>query len=214
VAELGKIEKPEADKYTGKRKLYCIPNVYPIEQAPDDYKELVDRFWDDAAMQIEKLEAAGKIKKIFCENIHVGGQEALDTLGKMNEKSFQIVRKKIEDGAVLVPVESEEIFGPYMDWTNCLGLVRTKEVFNKVFEFYSELSEKRLKHARDTIEDNLSEGEAAMLIMRDEDRMRLQLPQSIEVFLVIPPSYDDILRWFRDKMHQREDESGETGQST
>jgi hypothetical protein len=35
--------------------------------------------------------------------------------------------------------------------------------------------------------------------MRDEDRVRLQFPNDIEVFLVTPPSYDDIVRWFREK---------------
>ena len=49
------------------------------------------------------------------------------------------------------------------------------------------------------IEGNLAEGEAGMLIMKNEDRAKLQFPSDIEVFLVTPPSYDDILRWFREK---------------
>jgi hypothetical protein len=98
-----------------------------------------------------------------------------------------------------LPVESEEIFGPFMDWANCLRVVRTKEVFTNVLEFYTELLDKRLQHIMEVIESNLSEGEAGLFIMRDEDRVKLQFPKDVEVFLVTPPSYDSILKWFREK---------------
>ena len=34
--ELGKVEKPEAKQYEGKRKLYLVPLVYTYEGAPSD----------------------------------------------------------------------------------------------------------------------------------------------------------------------------------
>jgi len=46
--------------------------------------------------------------------------------------------------------------------------------------------------------------------MRDEDRIRLQLSSDIEIFLVTPPSYDDILRWFREKAKDFNVEGEET----
>jgi hypothetical protein len=199
MSELGKIERPAAESFAGKRKLYCVPNIYPLKDAPDDYSGLVNRFWDEAAQQTERLEAAGKIKKIFCESISVGGEEAYDALTTINERALQFIKKKVGEGAELFPVEEEEIFGPFLDWANCLSVVRTKEVFSKVFEFYSGLSSKRLQHAAELIDGNLTEDEAGLLIMRDEDRVQLQLKTDIEVFLVTPPAYDDILRWFRDK---------------
>jgi hypothetical protein len=199
MVELGQIEKPTAESFAGKRKLYCIPNVYPVEDAPDEYKELFNKYWDEVTQQLEKLEAIGKVKKIFCENIYVQGEEALNILAKINDQALQIFKKKIEEGAVLLPVESEEIFGPFMDWGNCLRVVRTKEVFAKVLEFYTELLDKRLQHILQVIESNLSEGEAGLFIIRDEDRVRLQFPKDIEVFLVTPPSYDSILKWIREK---------------
>lgn len=200
MVELGQIEKPDAESFAGKRKLYCVPNVYPVKDAPDDYRNLVERYWDEVSKQTERLEVAGKIKKIFCESISVQGEEAFDTLTKLNERALEVVKKKVEEGAILFPIESEEIFGPFLDWATCLNVVRTKEVFTKVFEFYTELSNKRLQHAVDVIEGNLMEREAGLLIMRDEDRIRLRLPADIEVFLVTPPSYDDILKWFREKV--------------
>lgn len=200
MAELGKIERPLAESFEGKRKLYCVPNVYPFKDAPDDYGGLVDRYWEEVARQTEKLEAAGKVLKIFCESIAVRGEEAYDALAKLNEPALRLIKSKVDQGAELFPVESEEIFGPFLDWANCLNVIRTKDVFTKVFGFYTELSNERLEHIARLIDDNLLAGEAGLLIMRDEDRVQLKLPPDIEVFLVTPPSYDDILRWLRDKM--------------
>ncbi len=206
MVELGKIDRPDAEIFTGKRKLYCVANIYPIEEAPDDYKELFNKYWDEVAQQIEKIEAAGKIKKIFCEVIHLHGDEALNILAKINERIPQIIKKKLDEGGTLFPLESEEIFGPLTDWGNCLRVIYTKEVFTKVLEFYTEFSNKRFQYILSTIDSNLSEAEAGLLIMKDEDRAKLQFPMDIEVFLVTPPSYDDIIKWFRGKLSKKSTE--------
>jgi hypothetical protein len=193
MAEIGKIEKPEAESFAEKKKLYCVPNVYLLKDAPEEYKKLFNTYWDEVARQIEKLETIGKIRKIFYENISVQGDEALDLLLKVNERVHQIIQGKIKEGAVFLPIETEEIFGSYMDWGNCL--------------FYTESFNKRTEHILNVIESNLSEKEAGLLIIKDEDRARLQFPQDIEVFLVTPPSYDSILKWIRDRfkeMYQHE----------
>ncbi|MEW6067088.1 MAG: hypothetical protein AB1610_02150 [Nitrospirota bacterium] len=199
MAELGKIEKPATETFKGKRKLYCMPNVYPLKDAPEEYKELFDKYWSEAFQQIERLETIGKVKKIFCENIFTEGEEALNLLSKINERAYQIVKKKIEEGAVFLPVEKEDVFGLFLDWGNCMRIVRTKEAFEKVFDFYTDALNKRVQHILKIVEDNLSEGEAGMLIIRDEDRVKLQFPKDIEVFLVTPPSYDGILKWIRER---------------
>lgn len=200
MAELGQIERLAVEDFKGKRKLYCVPNIYFISEAPEDYTGLVERYWNEVSQHLERLESAGKVKKIFCESIFVQGEEAFGTLERLNKKALQIVKKRTEEGAVLLPVEREEIFGPYIDWGNCLNVVRTKEVFDKIYDFFKELSDRRFKYIQSVIEANLVEGEAGLLIMRDEDRARLQFPNDIEVFLITPPTYDDILKWFRERM--------------
>ena len=199
MVELGQIQKPEAAEFSGKRKLYCIASVYPVEGAPEEYKELVGKYWDEVLSQIEKIETAGKAKKIFCELIPEGKEEVIDFLNKINEGLYRLVRKKLDEGGELVPLESEEIFGPYTDWSNCLRVVFTREVFAKVMEFYTELAEKRSRHILELIEKKLAGSEAGLLIMKDEDRAKMQFPKDIEVFLITPPSYDDIMRWLRDR---------------
>jgi hypothetical protein len=200
MAELGRIQRPNVEEYSGKRKLYCAANIYSIEDAPEDYKELVNKYWDEVVQQIDKIEAAGKTKKIFCELISEQSDEAFSVLNKINERLLQIVRKKIDEGGTLVPLENQEILGPYTDWGNCLRVVFTKEVFAKILEFYKEFSEKRFQHIMEVIDTNLSEAEAGLLIMKDEDRAKLQFPGDLEVFLITPPSYDDVIRWFRDRL--------------
>jgi hypothetical protein len=204
MVELGQVERPAAEEFVAKRKLYCVSNVYSLKDAPEDYKGLFEKYWDEVTRHLERLEVVGKVRKIFCENITSPGEEAFEVLAKINERALQVIKEKIGEGAVLLPLETEEMLGPFLDWANCLNIVRTKEVFEKIAGFYSELAGKRLQLAKEVIEGNLLEGEAGMLIMRDEDRMRLQFPPDIEVFLVTPPSYDDILKWFRGRMKEPE----------
>jgi hypothetical protein len=199
MAELGQIEKPGTESFTGKRKLYCVPNIFPLYDPPEDFKELFNKYWNEVDQQIEKLEVAGKVKKIFCEMVYTEKEEMMEILGRFNERVQQIVKKKVEEGGTLLPLEDKEIFGPYIDWGNCLRVVSTQEVFTKILEYYTEFAMKRLQHILSVIDSNLTEAEAGLLILKDEDRAKLQFPGDIEVFLVTPPSYDDIMRWFREK---------------
>jgi hypothetical protein len=208
--ELGKIERPDIESFAGRRKLYCVANIYAVEDAPDDFRNLVGKYWDEVVSQIDKVEAAGKIKKIFCEIVSQKGEESLDMWAKINERVPEIIKKKISDGGELVPFEDEEILGQYTDWGNCLRVVFTRQVFTRVLEFYNEFAEKRLQHIMTVIDSNLPEAEAGLLIMKDEDRAKLQFPADIEVFLITPPSYDDIIRWFRERFRNRANEKNES----
>jgi hypothetical protein len=207
MAELGQIEKPKTESFTGKRKLYCVPNIFPLYDPPEDFKELFNKYWNEVDQQIEKLEVAGKVKKIFCEMVYTEKEEIMEILGRFNERVQQIVKKKVEEGGTLLPLEDKEIFGPYIDWGNCLRVVSTQEVFTKILEYYTELATKRLQHILSMIDKHLGESEAGLLILKDEDRAKLQFPGDIEVFLVTPPSYDDIMRWFREKWKEMSEQN-------
>lgn len=209
MAELGQIERPAADSFSGKRKLYCVPSVFPVEDAPEEYRRLVDSYWDQAEEQIRKLENAGRVTKIFCEGIHKEGEEALGMLSAMNERANRVVAEKVAAGAALLPIEREDIVTPFLDWRNCLAVVRTQEVYERVLEFYRELLDRRLKYMVSVIDGNLFEGESGMLILGDDDRVRLQLPPDIEIFLVTPPSYDDLVRWVRQRLQELQGGGGQ-----
>lgn len=200
MVEIGRIEKPPLESFAGKRKLYVVRNVYLPENQSDEYKGLFHKYWDDVLLQLEKIEAAGKIRKIFCEHIFSAEKDALDAFARLNERAVQLIRKKVGEGVGLLPLEKKEIYGPLLDWRNCLQVVATEEVFEQVLVFYNGLLHKRFLYILDLIEENLAEGEAGLLIVREEDRARLQLPEDIEVFFVTPSSYDDIVKWIRKEL--------------
>lgn len=202
MSELGKLEKPAADSYMLKKKLYCVPNVIPFMDVSDEYTILLNKYWEDIFKQLDKLDIVWKIQKVFCENIYIEGDEALNVLAKTNKKAFDLIHKKIEGGASFIPIENKEILGSFIDWRNCLSVVRTEEVFRQVYNFYLEALNKRLQHIQNIIESNLQAEEASLLIMEDEIRAKFQFPSDIEVFLVRPPSYDDLVRWFRDNFQK------------
>ncbi len=69
----------------------------------------------------------------------------------------------------------------------------------RVFDYFSKATERRIMEISNKISDTLKEGESAVLILRDQDRIKLSLAKDIEIFLVVPSVYDDILKYLRDK---------------
>lgn len=205
MSEIGKIQKPDVEQYAGKKKLYFVRNLYLTDNAPEAYATLFHAYWDEVSQQIEKMRAAGDISKIFCESLFSTSKNALETFDRMNKRAGQLIRQRIREGAELIPFEKEEIFGPLLDWSNCLMVVQTKEVFDKIISIYNELVTQRTEYMLQVIEKHLAAGEAGLLIMKDEDRVKLQFPKDIELFLVTPPSYDNIMRWLRKEMKSRQE---------
>jgi len=69
-----------------------------------------------------------------------------------------------------------------------------------VLEFYNDIANKRFSFITDVINKNLGSCEAGLLILKDEDRRKITFPEDVEIFLVTPPAYDDILKFIRDLM--------------
>lgn len=205
MTEFGKvIDKPEAEGYRNKKKIYFVRNLYLPEKASDAYKKIFDRYWDEVKEHLAKLEAAGDISKIFCESIYMPSEEAMKVLSAMNSRLEQLVKDKIEAGAEFLPLESKEIFGVYIDWYNCLAVVRTERVVKTIHDFLDKTIEARFEHIKSVLNDNITDGAAALLVMRDEDRKYLKVPEDIELFLVSPPAYDDLLTYVRDSKSEKE----------
>lgn len=203
MVELGKIERPEAKNYKEKRKIYFVPNIFLIEN--EEYKELFNRYWQQVSVQVDRLEIAGVVNKIFCEILTVEEEKPLlDIVSSFNNHLKSIIEKKMEKGATLIPLEEKNIFFQYLDWGKCLSVISTQEVFDKVYPLYRESYQKRLDKITEIIDKNLAEGEAGLLILKDEDRLSLVLPTDIELFLVIPPAFDDINKWFRQRFASEE----------
>ena len=202
---LGKITKPPADKYKQSRKLYCIPLLINIKDAPTQYQEKYNLYWEQVTQQINALEKAGKINKIYHEAITTPGQQGLEAIKQLNEKSYQLAKSKTEQGAKLEALEDKEILSEYTDWLMALSAVgRSKKVVDKILEYYREATDRRDQHITKQINETLKENEAAMLIMSDEYRMHIQtqLPPDIQIFLVRPPALNDIQQILQKMLQQ------------
>jgi len=199
MAELGKIQKPNVEDFKGKRRLFCITNLFPPDDEDEKLKDLIEKYWQEALTHIEKLEKLGFVTKIFIETIFIEGQEAVDVIRETNPYLYPLIEKKVSEGAVVIGVEEPETFGEFIDWANCIRVVRTASVTEKVYEFFDSATKKRIEGIRDKIVNNLQEGESAILILNERERVKLDLPQDIEIFLVVPSFYDDIMRYLREK---------------
>jgi hypothetical protein len=199
MAEIGKINKPVAEKYKNMRKIYFVRNLYLPKNATDQYKIIFDRYWKEVEEHIAKIEVAGNVAKIFCESLYVSGEDAKKIIKSMNVALEQIVQKKIDAGAELLPLEDKGIFGSYVDWNNCMMVIRTDRVYDKVQEELKAVVKERFKYIKTVLEKNIGKAEAAMLIMRGEDRDLLELPDDIELFIISPPAYDDLVTFMRDR---------------
>lgn len=204
MTEIGKIDKPDAAEYKNKKKVYFVRNLYLPKNATDKYKDIFNRYWDEVDEHLVKLEIAGKVSKIFCESIYMTGDESMKVLKAINARLELIVKKKIEDGAEFLPLEDKEIFRIYLDWYNCLAVVRSPKVHETIHTLLDETIRDRFNHIKSVLEENIADGEAGLLIMRDEDREFLQMPDDIELFFVTPPAYDDLLQFIRDSAGEKE----------
>ena len=52
--QLGRIERPPAESFREGKKIYLVPLVYLSDDAPPEYKEKCDRYWQQVADQLAK----------------------------------------------------------------------------------------------------------------------------------------------------------------
>jgi hypothetical protein len=212
--ELGKIEKPEAENFKLKRKLFLVPLLYAGKDAPLEYLEKYKKFWEQVAQQIENLEIKiGRVARIYHESLSMGGEQGLKILEKLNPDSCHITRQKCQNKALLEAAEDRELTEESMDWERCLLIgFLTEKVAKKVSEFYMEAHKRRYEYIGKRIDETLKPDETAILFIR-EGHM-IQFPKDIEVFSVAPPALDEIHRWLRSRPLVEEPEDRKEGETT
>jgi hypothetical protein len=206
--ELAKVEKPEAKKFEGKRKLYLVPLVYSFEGAPEEYTEKYSRYWKQVNQHLLNLESKmGSVNLVYHESVTIDGDKGLEIMKKLNALSCDIAKDRCQSGAKLVVIEDAELTEETMDWERHLmmGFISSK-VARTVSEFFSEASRKRFEFISTRINETLGKNETAILFIRENHR--IQFPPDIEVFSVVPPALDEINRWVRER-YQREEESAD-----
>jgi hypothetical protein len=196
--QLGKVEKPMAKEYKGTRKLYFVPLVFAPKEPQEEFKEMVSKYWAQAQNQLSDLEAKlGTANKIFHELVPMGGKEGAKVIEELNKESYSLIKTRLDKGAILEVMEENDLLTEFMDWTKCLSVgLQNQKVFNKVYEFYDDVQQRRNKYIEKKIDETLKENEIGMLVMREGHHV--QFPQDLQVFYVAPPALDEINRWLRE----------------
>jgi len=203
--QLGKIEKPLAEQFKGSKKLYLVPLIFSSEDAPAEYKERCQRYWQQVTEQLANLEEKiGKVNRVYHESISLSGEDGMKLVEKINQSCYQIAKSKCDNEATFEAIEDGELLEEVIDWERCLliGFASVK-VAGKVSEFYTETSKKRYEFMANRITETLKDNEAGLLFIREGHR--LQFPKDIEVFSVSPPGLDEIHRWLRDEASKKEE---------
>ena len=202
--EIGRILRPSAAQFQGKRVLLLVPLVYgPTDDLPEG-KAIMDRFWTQAASQVFALELQlGLVRHIYHEGLTEGGLPALGQLEEMGYPSVAMVRRKVEGGALLEATEEEERLLETLDLQRCLMLpLASQQVGQRLVDWFTQSLQLRYQHVARTIDATLRPGEVGLMLF--SERQQVQFPPDVEVLYVAPPALDEFRRWVADWVAQQQ----------
>ena len=195
--ELGRISRPGADQYRGRRKLILLPLLYsPATDEPEGAAAL-QNYWQQAQTQVAALEnALGGLRHIYHESVTAGASDGLEQLKAGDLRSYSLVSFKCEAGAVLEATEDLDILLETLDLQRCLMIpMASQTVAIRLQEWHAEANRRRYEHIANRIDSTLEEDEVGLLLI--SERHSVQFPPDIEVFYVSPPALDDFRRWLQ-----------------
>ena len=195
--QLGQIERPDAERFSGKRKLFLVPLVYEPPEDAKEGQEVLTRYWEQVQSQVASLESKlGVVRRLYHEALTVGGPEGLERVQTLGQHNAGLVREKWEAGAELEATEDEETFLETVDLQRILSLpLSSRKVAQRLQEWFSEGVRSRYEHIARRIDQTLKENEVGLLII--SERHQVQFPAGVEVFYVSPPALDEFNRWLQ-----------------
>jgi hypothetical protein len=196
---LGRVERPTAESFESRRKLYLVFLVFTHESAPPEYNERCERYWAQVREQLVRIESkAGPSAHIYHESVYAQGDEGLSLVQKMNHFTHELAASRCAGGAVLEAVEDRELAAEVSDWERFMMMgCASSKVGELVRDLYTQALKNRNEHVIATIDGTLGRGEAGLIFVGEGHR--LQFPSDIEVFSVVPPALDELHRWLRDQ---------------
>ena len=195
--DLGRIDRPAAEQYRGRRKLVLVPLVYsPAPDEPEGAAAL-QNYWEQMQTQVAALEnALGGLQRVYHESVTAGGDEGMEQLHAGDRRSHAFIAGKREAGAVLEATEDLEILLETLDLQRCLMLPLTSPgVASRLQEWHAEANRRRYEHIARRISETLEEDGVGLLLI--SERHQVQFPSDVEVFYVSPPALDEFRRWLQ-----------------
>ncbi len=138
--ELGRIQRPTAEQYQGRRKLLLVPLVYGPRTNDEEGSAVLQRYWDQMQIQVASLESAlGGLGHVYHESLTEGGSTGLELLMTVDQRSHEFVGAKILAGAVLEATEDQELLVETVDLQRFLMMpLASQKVALRVREWYEE----------------------------------------------------------------------------
>lgn len=192
---LGRIERPSASHYEGKRKVLLIPLPYESPDMPEEGVELLDRFWAQVRSQIASLERQlGQVQHIYHVAVTSSGDAGLQRVREVMPRSSSLVEAWWQAGAVVESTEDEEVFLEALDLQRCMMLpFASQKVSRKLEEWLVEATRRRWETVAQRIHESLDENEVGLAVL--DERHQVQFPGDVEVIYVSPPALDEYHRW-------------------
>ena len=202
--ELGRISRPSAAQYEGRRKLLLAPLVYGPPAEAGEGVNILKNYWDQMQQQVEALQAAlGGLHHIYHESVWDGGDKGLAQLEQTDQRSHEFVKAKCAGGAALEATEDLASLMESLDLQRCLMMpLASQTVPAKLQGWLSESTRSRYQHIAGRIDETLGENEVGLLLVNE--RHQIQFPEDVEVFYVAPPALGDFRRWLDNWMAEQQ----------
>ncbi len=219
MAELGKIEKPEAGSFKENRKLYVVPTL-PFEELAlemDIDTAKVERFWGEVREKIEYFRSTyGNISMVYVEGMdenETKGIEFFERLGK-ESNHYKFLKTLTDAGANLKGIDSTAslrqakiLFDEYSKSFSPETEQIHKDFYGKDIDFnkWREYLVKKIQETQDEIGKHatgiisqLPENTNGVLIFTEG--RPIEYPAGIDVFQIRPPAFDELSKVLRDRM--------------
>lgn len=149
------------------RMLLLVPRMYTesevkrlVSVVPEDFGQKTQEFWSYVEDKLKVF--AGKIQRVYRDEICQGGEEGLAILSSVQHKNFLIVKKLVENGAVFESTEDSLLVAESESWRdmtkqNPLDIVSLEMFQNSVRE--------RDNYVSRRINENLLDDETGVLFV-------------------------------------------------
>jgi hypothetical protein len=150
------------------RMLLLVPRMYTEEEfkrsvrtLPEDFGPKTTEFWSYVE---EKLQGfVGKVQRIYRDEVCQGGKDGLAHLSSMDRENFRIVRKLVENGAVLEATEDFLLVAESRSW---LEMIEQNPLDTMPLELYQETIRERDEYVKKRIDETLLDEETGILFLK------------------------------------------------
>ena len=211
--ELGRIQRPTASQYNGRRKLLLVPLIYGPQADDPAGAAVLQNYWEQMQTQVGALEEAlGGLQHIYHESLTIGGPEGLEQLSAADQRSHAFISDKTQSGAVLEATEDMDVLLETLDLQRCMMIpLASPSVGSRLQEWHADSNRQRYEYIANQIDSTLGENETGLLLI--SERHQVQFPTDVEVFYVSPPALDEYRRWFQNWMTQQQAAAGQSSET-